>query len=167
MSRTAKMSARPTDLTKLPNPHTEVWTRPLANCTVAWRLRSFHLCQSRCQGSSSQGFSEGKNHRQATSSFLVKTSLLSPILTLPLSSPTLLSIHLSLYLASHDHPSITSPHSLERHLINLPLSAIYHHRRVFPTSRRDKLHQSIQHQYYHHHHHLIILHFALRIDCSN
>lgn len=69
MSRTAKMRARPTHLTKGSNPHRAVWTHPVANCTVAWRMRSFHLCQSRCQGSSSQGFSEGKNHGQATSSF--------------------------------------------------------------------------------------------------
>ena len=91
----------------------------------------------------------------------VPPSLLLPNLTPPLFSLTLHSTHLSLYIVSHDH------HLL--HLIH-PTSFnqsstffIYHRCRVFPASRRDKLHQSIQHYHYH----LIISHSALRIDCSN
>jgi hypothetical protein len=166
MSRTAKMRARPTHLTKGSNPHREVWTHPLANCTLLGACVASIFVKVVVKGPARKASREERtmDKRQALSRSLLKTSLLSPILTLPLSSPTLLSIHLSLYLVSHDHPSTTPPHSLERHLINLPLSPIYHHRRVFPTSRRDKLHQFIQHHYYYHH--LTILHSALRIDCS-
>jgi hypothetical protein len=120
MSRTARMRARPTHLTKLTNPHVEVWTQPLANCTVLGACVASIFVKVVVKGPARKASRKERttDKRQALSRSLLKTSLLSPILTLPLSSPTLLSLH----LVSHDHPSTTSPHSLERHLINLPLS---------------------------------------------
>jgi hypothetical protein len=118
MSRTAKMRARPTHLTKGSNPHREVWTHPLANCTLLGACVASIFVKVVVKGPARKASREERtmDKRQALSRSLLKTSLLSPILTLPLSSPLLLSIHLSLHRLTR--PSINHFTSFTRTSFN-------------------------------------------------